>query len=52
MSIQSSDVLRKKHTTMSIPEFIVKVDHQQREIRALKKKLARKVSSENGDVVV
>ena len=52
VSIQSSDVLRKKHTTMSIPEFIVKVDHQQREIRALKKKLARKVSSENGDVVV
>ena len=52
VSIRSSDVLRKKHKNMSIPEFIVKVDHRQREIRALKKKLARKVSSENGDVVV
>ena len=52
VSVRSSDVLRKKHKNMSIPEFIVKVDHQQREIRALKKKLARKVSSENGDVVV
>ncbi len=52
MSIKAGAVLRKKHENMAIPELTGKVTLLKRKIRSLKKKLARKVSSENGDVVI
>ena len=52
VSIKAGAVLRKKHENMAIPELTGKVKLLQCKIRSLEKKLARNVSSENGDVVI